>query len=356
MARNDDYSRRLFGGRRGHVLADAVRRPVGPWVRAWLRPSKGSAAHIAGVFLAVIVACVVASALFPRQFAFNSGPNLRVALQAIPDLGIVSVGVGVLMIAGEFDLSVGANYTLSAIVMASLVTQDQWSPFAAGAVALAIGTVIGLVNAGVTLLARIPSFIVTLGAGLFWDGFALYYHGATFLSFTPGKVFTSLMTGSLGPMQAEFLWFIGICIVAWLLVHRTAFGNHVYAAGDNARAAAQVGVKVWRVKAMAFACAGFCAALAGIVTTTRVSSIVPGQGDPLTLEAIAACVIGGVALTGGRGTVLGIFVGACILYAIEDVLLLLGAPGFYIDLFVGLVIVAAAVLNGFVGRRVTASA
>ena len=104
------------------------------------------------------------------------------------------------------------------------------------------------------------------------------------------------------------------------------------------------------MKAAAFALAGVAAAISGILTTSRVNSIVPGSGSDLALEAIAACVIGGLALNGGRGTVLGICVGSALLYTIQDVLLLMQAPGYYLDAFVGMLIVVAAGLNQLAGR------
>lgn len=317
----------------------------------WLRLRSGSAVNILVVFIVIQALCSLGGLLFPDQFPYLSAANIRVQLQAIPDLGIVSLGVGVLMIAGEFDLSVGANYTFSAIVMATLVTIQGTPVILAVLVALAIGTIFGLLNALVTFGVRIPSFIATLGSGLFLSGFTLFYHGATFLSFTPDPTFTAITTGSIGPIQAEFLWFVVITLLVWLLLHRHALGNQIFAVGDDAKAANEVGVRTRGIKTLAFAIAGFCAAVAGIISTTRVSSIVPGQGDSLTLDAIAACVIGGIALSGGRGTALGIFLGASLIYTIQDVLLLVGAPGFYLQLFVGLLIIAAAGFNQLASKR-----
>lgn len=316
-----------------------------------LRQNKGSALHILGVFVVIQLLCILVSLIIPQQFPYLDVANIRVSLQAIPELGIVALGVGILMIAGEFDLSVGANYTFTAIVMATLVTNQGMPAFLAALVALGIGIVIGLLNAFITFGIHIPSFIATLGAALFWQGFTLLYHGATFLSFTPDTFFTALTTGSIGPIQAEFLWFILLSVVFWFLLHRHSLGNQFFAVGGNAVAAKTVGVQTQRIKTIAFALTGFCAAFAGILSTTRVNSIVPGQGDSLPLDAIAACVIGGIALTGGQGTILGIFLGACLIYTIQDVLLLMGAPGFYLQLFVGLLIIAAAGFNRLASRR-----
>ncbi|MBO0801565.1 MAG: ABC transporter permease [Nocardiopsaceae bacterium] len=306
---------------------------------------------ILAVFVVAQVGCVIAGLVAPGKFAYVTTGNFQVMLQAIPELGIVAIGVGLLMIAGEFDLSVGANYTFAAIVMANLVTGYGMSPWGAAAIALLVGLLIGLLNAAVTFWLRIPSFITTLGSGLFWEGFTLLYHGAGFVSFTPTGAFVTATSGSFGVLEVEFCWFIVLAVVCGLLLHRHRLGNWFYAAGGNATAARAVGVRTRRVKTIAFAIAGVTAALAGILATSRVQSIVPGQGTDLPLNAIAACVIGGVALMGGRGTMLGIVLGSALIYLIQDVLLLLRAPGFYLQLFVGLLIIAAAGLNQFARGR-----
>ncbi len=145
---------------------------------------RDSALDILFVFVVVQIGCVVAGLAFPDTFHYLSPANISVQLKSIPVLGIIALGVGVLMISGEFDLSVGANYTFTAIVMATMV-QDGKSAFIAAPVALIIGVLIGLLNGFITLRFNIPSFIATLGAMLFWKGMTLLYHGATSFRFRP---------------------------------------------------------------------------------------------------------------------------------------------------------------------------
>jgi ribose/xylose/arabinose/galactoside ABC-type transport system permease subunit len=135
------------------------------------------------------------------------------------------------------------------------------------------------------------------------------------------------------------------------LLHHHKLGNHFCAVGGNREAAIAIGINLSRTKLIAFGLAGFCAAFAGMLATSRVGSIVPGSGLGLELQAIAACVIGGLALTGGRGTILGVFLGAAFMYTIQDILLLGRAPGFYLDIFVGILIVVAVVFNEMVRRQ-----
>lgn len=326
--------------------SSSAKRPSGRVIRLGrIDRARRSSLDILAVFVVAQVICVIAGLAVPGKFAYVTEGNIQVMLQAIPELGIVAIGVGLLMIAGEFDLSVGANYTFTAIVMANLATGYGVSPWLAALTALAFGLIIGLLNAAVTFWLRIPSFITTLGSGLFWEGFTLLYHGAGFVSFTPTGAFASATSGSFGFLEVEFIWFAALAVACGLLLHRHRLGNWFYAAGGNTTSARAVGVRTRRVKTIAFAIAGVTAALAGVLATSRVNSIVPGQGTDLPLNAIAACVIGGVALMGGRGTMLGIVLGSALIYTIQDVLLLLRAPGFYLQLFVGLLIIAAAGLN-----------
>jgi simple sugar transport system permease protein len=303
-----------------------------------------SAIDILIIFLVIQVLSVIYGFISPNTFAYNSVANIQVALQSIPtQLGIPALGVGVLMIAGEFDLSVGANYILSSIVMAQL-NQNGLNVWLAALIGLIIGTAIGLINGIITLRLRIPSFITTLGTMGIWSAATLFVHGASSQTFTPSAGFAAFTAGSLWIIPAEFIWFVVVALAFWGLLERHRIGNHIFAAGGNMSAALATGVRVSRTKLIAFSLAGFCAALGGILTASQIGNIAPTTGDTLPLQAIAACVIGGLALNGGRGTILGIVLGAALIYWIQDVLLLVGAPGFYITAPIGVLIIAAAAI------------
>ena len=206
-------------------------------------------------------------------------------------------------------------------------------------------------NGFITIRFNIPSFITTLGTMLFWQGMTLLYHGANAMRFRPGETFTDLMAGNIGIMQSSFIWYLLLAFGFGALLHYHKIGNHFFAVGGNRRAATAIGIRPNRVKLLAFALTGFCAAFAGVLAASRVGAIQPGQGQGLELQAIAAAVIGGVALSGGRGSILGIFLGAALIHTIQDILLLLRAPGFYLDIFVGVLIVGAAIFNEMVRRQ-----
>ena len=254
------------------------------------------------------------------------------------------------MIAGEFDLSVGATFTISGLAIALLYSAGIPVAFCV-VLAISLGATIGLANGILTLVFAIPSFIITLGTMMILRGVILFVSGTATIPFRPPSWFDSLVTGEVGFLQAQFLWLLAFVAVAWLLLSRHWIGNHLFAVGGNRKAANAIGVNVMRTKLFAFAAAGFMAAISGIVSTTRVNSVSPIQGQGLELQAIAACVIGGLALTGGRGSAIGIFAGAALIYTVQNVLLLVGAPGYYLDAFIGLVLVVAVIANGMMNKR-----
>jgi simple sugar transport system permease protein len=345
-----DHIKRAIAARN----ARSVPMKIADWIRD--KPEGG----IVVMFLAVQIACIVGALIFPESFRYLSNANLSVTLKSIAPLGIMALGVGVLMIAGEYDLSVGAVYAFCAIVCAttsnfllgdiSTEGASALAPFVGMLFALAIGTCIGILHALITLRFNIPSFITTLGGMLLWKGATLLYHGATALRFKPTQPFATLFAGQIGFIHASILWFAVLAVIFYYLLHHHKLGNHFYAVGGNRNAAVAIGINPGRTKIIAFAIAGFMAAFAGVIAATRVGSIQPGGGLGMELQAIAACVIGGLALTGGRGSILGIVLGTALVFTIQDTLLLLRAPGFYFEMFVGGLIVIAVILNTAVRR------
>lgn len=324
----------------------------------WIRDSPEGG--IAVMFGVVQIGCVIGALTFPESFRYLTDANFSVLLKSMAPLGIMALGVGVLMIAGEYDLSVGAVYSFMAIVAASISNAllgdigaegaTWYGPFVGLFAALAVGTMIGILHAIITLKFNIPSFITTLGGMLLWKGATLLYHGAQALRFKPSEPFASIFSYEFGFVHSSFIWFILLSIVFYFILHHHRIGNHFYAVGGNRNAAVAIGIHPGRTKIMAFAIAGFMATLAGVIAATRVGSIQPGGGLGMELQAIAACVIGGLALNGGRGSVLGIVLGTMLVFTIQDTLLLLRAPGFYFDMFVGSLIVISVIMNTAVRR------
>lgn len=310
------------------------------------------AGNILVAFVVIQILCVTASLLYPNEFRYLSSANISVMLKAIPTLGIIALGVGLLMISGEFDLSVGSIYAFTAVVC-SMIIASGMSAWVAAPLVVLLGAFISITNGAITIKFALPSFIVSLGAMLFWKGMIFFVHGAQAIRFEASESFQNVIAGSIGPIQMPFIWFFLLVIVFQIILRHHAFGNHITAVGGDKNAATANGVNPTKVKLICFAFAGSTAAFSGIISAARVGSVTPAQGGGLELQAIAACVIGGAALTGGRGSMIGVFLGSILIYTIQDVLLLLRAPGFYLDIFVGALIVLAAITNQVVGRKAT---
>ena len=308
------------------------------------------AANIILVFVAVQLCCGIGWLIFPDSFRYLDAANIAIMLRTIPLLGTVAIGVGILMIAGEFDLSVGAVFVLTSYLMA-MAYQAGWPLPLAVLVAVVAAAVIGLINGLITVNLQIPSFITTLGSMLFLRGIVRFVSDSRPIMFQPDALTTNVLTGEIGFLQAQFLWFLLLTVLAYLLLARQKLGNHIFMVGGNQKAAVAVGINARRVKIICFVISALCATIAGIVSAVRVSSITPTAGIGLELQAIAACVVGGLSLSGGRGTTIGILLGASLLYTIQDVLLLTRAPGYYLDMFIGAIIVIAVVMNHWVARR-----
>lgn len=313
------------------------------------------ALEISLVYGAILLAFVVAAVANPAGFPFLNENNLSGVLsQSIPVLGILAIGAGVLMIAGEFDLSIGAVIGLSAVVFIRVSNEYGWPLAFVAAVASAVA--IAVVNGLIVVLTKIPSFIATLGMGFFWTGASIFVNGLSPAVFAPGvrtERLVSLFAGDYGYFRSQIVWLLLIGVAAWFLLHRHRFGNKAYAVGGNVAAAKAVSIKPNVVKLQAFAFMGLMTGIASVLIAVRASGMQPATTEDYTLLAIAAAVVGGCSLTGGRGTIFGMIVGAALIRTIENGLIIGKAPGFYVQLFVGVSIVIAAVFNKLMEGRAT---
>jgi simple sugar transport system permease protein len=304
-----------------------------------------SAGNVAIIFILALAACIIVGLIAPTHFRFLSSANLSILLRAVPTIGIIALGVGILMIAGEYDLSVGAVFGVSSYVMVYTYTEGVPLGFAI-MIGFLVAGLIGAANGWITIRFAIPSFITTLGTLYIVRSCGRILSGNTPISFFPDAWFQSLMTGKLfGFLQAQFVWFVALSIVGYLILNRHWLGNHLFAVGGNRNAAIQVGINANRTKLTAFILCSLFAAFAGVISVTRVNSGTTETQSFMELEAVAICVMGGLALNGGRGSLVGVVMGACMLNLVKDVILLSRLPGFYLDLFIGIIIVFGVTLN-----------
>ena len=288
--------------------------------------------------------------IIPNQFVFLSQGNLSLLLRAVPAFGMVSLGVGLLMIAGEFDLSVGAVYVVTPF--AAAFAYFQGVPLAVAIlISLVVAACIGLANGFITLRFRIPSFITTLGMLFIVRTSAPFIVGyERSVSFQPPQAFEDILTGKIGPIPMQFVWFLAFAGIAYLILNRHFLGNHFFAAGGDPRAAQFAGINVFWTKMFAFVLSSVFATIAGIFSITRLNTAMTNPQLFIELFAVAICVIGGLSLSGGRGSVIGIVLGAAVLQLVQDVIILARLPGFYLDMFVGILILVGVIINQVVRR------
>ena len=280
--------------------------------------------------------------------SFLTFPTWAIILQNTAELGVVTIGVTLLMIAGEFDLSVGANFGLTGIVLAMMMV-DGMNYILAFILALLLATGIGFVNGLLTLKTRIPSFIVTLGSLFAIRGVALLVSGGRPNSFLGESTLLNILGGlrfrSLSNFSIETLWWVLLVLVAWVVLEKTRWGNWIFATGGNRDAARALGVPVNRVKLAMFALTGLLAGLAGSMQFGRFHSMSPLGGTSFELLAIAAAVIGGTDLFGGVGTILGAALGTIVMLTIKLGLPAIGINSYWYRILIGIMIVVAVVVN-----------
>ena len=301
------------------------------------------------MFLLAQGLCILFGLIYPDDFRYVSATNVSLVLKAIPVIGMIALGVGVLMISGEFDLSVGSAYTLTAYALTLLYLGGAPLWLAVG-LTLLLGAAIGVINGLITVRLAIPSFITTLGSMMVLRGLVRWISTADRRPSTRRQLRQA--GHRIGARRQR-----GVRLVPrprpcrWDRPAPHQAGQpHVSRGrqredGDRRRRQCPHG-EGRRLRLLLVG-----ATLAGIVSTTRVSTVTASQGIGFELKAITVCVIGGLFLSGGRGTVIGIFVGACLMYTVEDVLLLLRAPGFYIEVFIGVILVGAVIVNTWLEDR-----
>ena len=299
-----------------------------------------------GVVLIIIVMVILFETLSGTYFTVR---NMRGVFGVAPEIGIVAIGVAILMISGEFDLSVGAVFALTP--MTAVVLMDAGVPaLIAMILVLALAGGIGFLNATITLRFAIPSFIATLGM-LFIVRSAVLLISGGMPPLIPSDLPTWLFTGWWGPIRASLFWYVGIIFLAWYLMARTNLGNWIYATGGDVQASRDLGVATDGVKTFCFVFCAVLAGFAGIIQTLRVGTALTSAGTGLELETIAAAVIGGVALRGGMGTVLGAVLGALLIRLIDNGLVMARIDANYFRGAVGVLTILAVIFNEYLRRQ-----
>jgi simple sugar transport system permease protein len=356
-------------------------RPVSSFRKAMVRPELGAICGAVAVFVYFFLAARH-TGMFSAEGVMNWG---TVSAQ----FAIIAVGACLLMIAGEFDLSVGSMIGFSGIVIALLSVHYGWPMWAAILTAFAVAVTIGAINGYIVIKTKLPSFIVTLASLYILRGLTIYLSIATtrqtiiggvreaaegdwLARLFGGKVFTGLFAwlGEMGLIQTYasgvragqpvvdgipmlMVWAVVLIVFGHILLTRTQFGNWIFASGGDAQAARNVGVPVNRVKILMFMFTAFCATVFATCQVMEFGSAAADRGLLKEFEAIIAVVIGGALLTGGYGSVIGAALGALVFGVVQQGLFFAGVESSLFRVFLGIILLLAVVLNTYIRRLIT---
>ncbi|MEC4080093.1 autoinducer 2 ABC transporter permease LsrC [Klebsiella pneumoniae] len=291
-------------------------------------------------FFAIVALFVVLVALNPAYFSLQT---LAMIFSSSQILCLLALGATLVMLTRNIDVSVGSTVGLCAIAV-GVALNNGYGLATAIAFALAIGALAGAFNGLLVVGLRIPAIVATLGTLGLYRGVMLLWTGGKWIEGLPDSLKSLSEPAFIGVSPLGWLVLALLLAGGWLL-SRTAFGRDFYAVGDNLAAARQLGVAVNRTRMLAFTLNGMLAACAGIVFAAQIGFVPNQTGSGLEMKAIAACVLGGISLLGGTGTLLGAFLGAFFLTQIDTVLVLFRLPAWWNDFIAGLVLLGVLVLD-----------
>ena len=298
--------------------------------------------------LSIVLVAIAAFAYFSagsHGAAFNTTNNYHIIMQYFAPWAIIASGEAMLLICGEIDLSAGFTYTFVPFVFMSFYNQGLDVPLSL-VLAVLVACGIGLVNGLIRTLFNLSSFITTLGMGFFLEGMTYIQSNA---EPTPPPITGGLADFLGGWRWSELVWALVIVAMMQLALSFTKYGVYAQAAGGNPLSAAESGIKVNRVKIATFVLTSLFAGIAGVVDQVRVGSFDPTSGgNDMMFMAVASAVIGGTALLGGSGTVVGALFGALLLAIIQNGFTLSGVSAYAFDVVIGIAVVAAMLLNVYV--------
>ena len=308
----------------------------------------------------IVALCIIATLVNPRFIRIT---NLINILQQVSVLGIIACGVGMLLIAGEIDISVGSMVSLMGIILAMIIQKGgeidpegprawmiNWSiPFTI-VVTFAVGAVLGFINGITVIKSRAASFIITLGFGSVYKGLALLISGGA--SFTLYGRFEALGRGRIFDfLPISILFLFGVVILTFVLLKYTKYGRFLYSIGGNRKAAFVSGINTTRVTIRGFVMVGLLNALAALILISRTGTALAVTAEAYSLDALASVVVGGIAITGGKGNALSIFLGVLLIGLVGNALVVMNVNPYVRGVAIGLIIIIAVTVSGLSDRQ-----
>jgi simple sugar transport system permease protein len=316
----------------------------------------GAQLAMLGVFLGLWILFIVSA-----PDTFLSSRIYFAFMSTIPFFAIMAIPLTIVIIAGEMDLSFPSIMAIGMVAFSfvyngsAVLGNETIRVLLACIAALICGSLVGGLNGLIVVRFGVPSLVATIGTQFFWRGAVLVLtNGKNFtLSYIKGTFLYPALVGKIGgylPMQ--MVWLIVVAILGWVLLNRHRFGAHIYLIGDNVHSAELMGVNTGRTRINAFILMGLLASFAGVVASFHVAYFWPSLGDGLLMRTLASVFLGGTSVFGGIGTILGTFLGAFIIGAIEAATVAVGLTGFWTQLIYGLIIVLSVIMHTYLRKRI----
>ncbi len=303
------------------------------------------------ILILLAALCAIVAFMNPQ---FLSAENIQNTSRLIGTYGIFSIGVGMVIITGGIDLSVGSMFALLGVLLSMMLTEWHWPATLTVAVILAMSVGLGLIHGLLITRLRLQPFIVTLCGLLLYRGLARYIASDTSKGFGSGEGFRWLIdisTGSVFGVPNPFLILALTAVLMWLMLHRSVYGRHLFAVGRNPEAARYSGISSRNVTTMAYVISGGLAGVSSILISFYTNSVSPSShGNFYELYAIAAAVLGGCSLRGGEGSIIGIVIGTALLQVLRNLVNLLDIPS-----SLDFAVMGAVILIGVIAERVSLS-
>ena len=301
-----------------------------------------------GTITGLVLMVAIFSALRPTTFATFS--NFVNVINQVALIAIISAGLTLPMIVGEMDLSIGYLASLAGVLVTGLMVNQGMPVPAAILAVLIVGVAIGLTNALIVTKARVNAVIATLGMGTVLIGLNFGYSSGVPIASGVPREFLSITLGDTFGIRNNILIMVAVLAILWVLVNWTELGQRIQAVGGNPEAARLSGIKVDRIKMIAFGISGFCAALTGILLASVIGSGSTAAGDSYLLDAFGGVFLGAATLRDGEFHILGTFVGVLIIGVAFNGLAIFGAPTFYQYISKGIILVLAVALSTIARR------
>lgn len=332
------------------ATAPPTRAPVSVKRRWTPRTFTVTFASQIGITTAFVLVWLIFTILAPDTF-LHSLIYVSYA-QTVPYFGLIALPLTMLIVAGDIDLSFPSIFALGMVGYVG-VEHTTHSVTLGTLAALAVGAAAGFVNGFFVCVVGIPALVVTIGTQFLYRGLTLVLvDGKSYtLLETDGTVPGRLLTGRWFGLPMQFVWFVILAIVIWLLLYRHRVGQNAHVIGDNPQAAGLMGIPIMRTRMILFVLTGMAAALAGMMNSFAIVNFYPNQGGSTLLPALAAVFVGGTSVFGGRGSVWGTFIGAFLIGGIEAGTVAVGLKDFWTYVIYGGIILAAISVHALLQRR-----